>query len=60
MGKKAKIRQLKREKQTRKADSPRQQIVETDFIKELQHQGYQLEKPIHSPEIPENKIKPQI
>ena len=55
MGKKAKLKQTRREQKPLE-----QEIKPTHFVKDLQRQGYELEQVNRSPEIPQEKIYPQI
>ncbi|MDJ1184310.1 hypothetical protein [Roseofilum casamattae] len=64
MGRKAKLkrdRQKAREKGTSPENSPaRQSLGSTDFVEEIQQQGYRLNQGYNAPEIPQETIKPQL
>ncbi|WP_013320527.1 hypothetical protein [Gloeothece verrucosa] len=58
MGKKAKLKKIRKEPlpdNQNKAD-----FAPDQFVKNLEKQGYSFKKIEHSPEIPENRIEPQI
>lgn len=55
MGKKAKLKQTRRD---RPHSQP--QTKPSDFVTDLQKQGYQLQQITQAPEIPQEKIYPQI
>ncbi|MFP4006799.1 MAG: hypothetical protein ACLFV6_02160 [Spirulinaceae cyanobacterium] len=52
MGRQAKRKQI-RQTQTESTES-------TQFVRQLQRQGYNLSQAEHSPEIPEEKTDPQV
>lgn len=55
MGKKAKLKQTRREESsTEHKTNPRH------FVEDLQRQGYELKQVKRSPEIPQEKIDPQV
>jgi hypothetical protein len=61
MGKKSKLKQERKEAKQQNQDQPLKSHLEnTDFVRELQRQGYSLNQPQNSPEIPQTKIEPQI
>jgi hypothetical protein len=56
MGRKAKLKKIRK-------TNPSQESTKSDptqFVKELQRQGYELKQIERGPEIPETKIEPQI
>lgn len=55
MGRKAKKRQEKREHQT--TQTPEDSF---HFVKAMEHRGYEFQQLQRSPEIPENRIDPQL
>lgn len=63
MGRKAKLKQQKRqanEKALSEKTKPVADFDRTEFVQELKMQGYNLEQIQRSPEIPENRPKPQL
>ena len=64
MGRKAKLkrdRQQAREKGQSPENSPaRQSLDSTDFVEEIQQQGYRLDRRSDAPDIPHETIKPQL
>lgn len=63
MGRKAKIKQQKRlasENQSSEQTKPITEFDRTEFVQQLKVQGYNLEQIQRSPEIPENRPKPQL
>lgn len=52
-------RQAKR-KQIRQNQTPNESTESTQFVRQLQRQGYNLNQAEHSPEIPEEKTDPQV
>jgi hypothetical protein len=63
MGRQAKLKQLKKEQNSL---INKNQIKENinldpnDFVKEMEHEGYTFKQIRRSPEVPSNKIEPQI
>lgn len=67
MGKKAKLKKARQQKKTLGSNS---KYDSTQFVKQFRHMGYQLEnaksslkpedKANSSPEIPQDKIEPQL
>jgi hypothetical protein len=61
MGKQAKLKKQRKQNNHQLEDQPLKSHLEnTDFVRELQRQGYSLKKPESCPEIPQTKIEPQI
>ncbi|HEY9850082.1 MAG TPA: hypothetical protein V6D28_11525 [Leptolyngbyaceae cyanobacterium] len=63
MGRKAKIKQQKRlasENRSSEQTKPIAEFDRTEFVQQLKVQGYNLEQIQRSPEIPENRPKPQL
>ena len=58
MGRKAKLKKLRREFTA--ATSTQQSLSSTQFVDQLSKLGYQLEQIERSPEVPVEKIKPQL
>ena len=58
MGKKAKLKKMRRELKM----NPQQQesLPSTQFVKHLNKLGYQLEQIERSPDVPTEKIEPQL
>jgi hypothetical protein len=57
MGKQAKRKQA-RDRSLPK--DPRESYEATEFIREIQQQGYQFNKIQRSPDLPSNKAEPQL
>jgi arginine repressor len=58
MGRQAKLKKL-RQLLANKASQP-QQTESTEFVQQLQKQGYTLTQTQHSPDIPEDTTEPQV
>ena len=58
MGRKAKLKKLRRKLTV--ATSTKQSLSSTQFVDQLSKLGYQLEQIERSPEVPVEKIKPQL
>lgn len=58
MGRKAKLKKLRRELQTN--PETEKQSSSTQFVKELNKLGYQLKEIQRSPEVPKENIEPQL
>lgn len=57
MGRKAKIKKMRREGSIKNIDSKSEK---NNFINEIERQGYQFDKALEGPEIPEKNIDPQL
>ncbi len=65
MGRKAKLKQLRREAPPPEPAPPVQPEEPTNFVREMDHQGYQLRQTVPAPDIPESQMerkaeKPQV
>lgn len=61
MGRKAKIKQLRRESSSQHSSSQSQAETDpTKFVEHLEQQGYQLKKSDRCPDIPEKQNKPRL
>ena len=64
MGKKAKLKQLRREAKDKASEveaKPLQNFEQTQFVEQLKQQGYNLKQIQQSPEIPtSNRATPQL
>ncbi len=64
MGRKAKIKKAKREAAKQESSTPKSQAEEkvqpTQFVRQLERQGYALKKIERSPDLPSNHAEPQI
>ncbi|MBZ8179342.1 hypothetical protein [Oscillatoria salina] len=61
MGKQAKLKQQRREAKAKpSSESPKPKYDSTQFVKQLERQGYQLKKGKPSPELPDSKPKPSL
>lgn len=58
MGRKAKLKHQRHQPQTPQPEST--PLETTDFVKDLQQQGYRLKESKTAPEIPQHQIKPQL
>ncbi|MDJ1179807.1 hypothetical protein PJF56_13120 [Roseofilum sp. BLCC_M91] len=60
MGRKAKLKHQRHHSQSPKPKPESGPLETTDFVQEIQQQGYQLKQSKTAPEIPQNQIKPQL
>jgi hypothetical protein len=64
MGRNAKLKKIRREASSQPESSHQSQIQPdldaTQFVHELEKQGYKLKKVEHCPEIPEERVKPRL
>ncbi|MDC0832224.1 hypothetical protein POG22_04255 [Geitlerinema sp. CS-897] len=61
MGRKAKLKKLRKSAKTDpEAAKRRQNIDDTQFVKDLQRQGYDLKVGDRAPDIPESSPEPQV
>jgi hypothetical protein len=60
MGRKAKLKHQRHQPQTPKPQPESKPLDTTDFVKDLQKQGYGFEETKTAPEIPQDQIKPQL
>ncbi|MEC4803530.1 MAG: hypothetical protein SAJ12_18040 [Jaaginema sp. PMC 1079.18] len=49
-----------KQKKLRQTQTPTESTETTQFVRQLQRQGYNLKQAEHSPEIPEDKPEPQV
>ena len=57
MGRKAKIKKMRREGSIKNIDAKSEK---NNFINEIERQGYQFDKDLEGPEIPKKSIDPQL
>ncbi|MDJ1172617.1 hypothetical protein [Roseofilum capinflatum] len=60
MGRKAKLKHQRHQVQSPDAKPETVPLETTDFVQEIQQQGYQFKETKTAPEIPQNQIKPQL
>ena len=61
MGRKAKIKKARKQASKQKCAQPQPKNDNTKFVRQLERQGYQLKNNIQrSPELPDNKVDPQL
>ena len=61
MGRKAKIKKARKQASKQKSAQHQPQNDNTKFVRQLEIQGYQLKHNIQrSPELPDNKVDPQV
>ncbi|HBQ99128.1 MULTISPECIES: hypothetical protein [unclassified Roseofilum] len=60
MGRKAKLKHQRHQPQTPKPQPESVPLDTTDFVQDLQQQGYQFKESVTAPEIPQDQIKPQL
>jgi len=60
MGRKAKLKHQRHQPQAPKPKSESVPLDTTDFVKDLQQQGYGFKEGKTAPEIPQHQIKPQL
>ncbi|MBE9117679.1 hypothetical protein IQ249_17420 [Lusitaniella coriacea LEGE 07157] len=58
MGRQAKLR--KNRAAAEKSPKTQEQSDSTQFVRQLNRQGYNLQEIQHSPEIPDSKVDPQV
>ncbi|HBB36116.1 MAG TPA: hypothetical protein DC064_31160 [Cyanobacteria bacterium UBA9273] len=62
MGRQAKLKRLRREvsSQPLPLPQPETNLEPTQFVKELEQQGYQLHKIDRCPSLPDSQVNPQL
>ncbi len=62
MGRKAKLKKIRREASAQKSSSAAAKTTyePTNFVKQLEIQGYQLDRIKRSPELPDRRVDPQV
>ncbi|GAC1480388.1 MAG: hypothetical protein NVS2B14_20630 [Chamaesiphon sp.] len=63
MGRKAKLKQIQREaKQKLLSESPTHQadFAPTEFVEQLELQGYQIQHIARCPQLPDQRVNPQL
>ncbi|MGK7914530.1 MAG: hypothetical protein AB4038_03155 [Prochloraceae cyanobacterium] len=62
MGRKAKLKKMRREASAKTSPSAAAKTTyePTNFVKQLERQGYQLDRIKPSPELPDRRVDPQV
>lgn len=60
MGRKAKLKQLKKQENQVNLETKKKELDNHEFVKEMEHKGYKFKQIKHSPEVPVKRIEPQI
>jgi hypothetical protein len=59
MGRKAKLKKIRREAPPPGDAPPVEPEEPTNFVREMDHQGYHLKQTIPAPDIPESQMEPK-
>ncbi len=59
MGRNAKLKKIRRDAPPPAAAPPVQPEESTNFVREMDHQGYHLKQMIPAPDIPESQMEPK-
>ncbi|MBE9127329.1 MULTISPECIES: hypothetical protein [unclassified Coleofasciculus] len=60
MGRKAKLKKIRREMASQEPSEPEVNSEPTNFVNQLEKQGYQLDQAERCPELPEQRKNPQL
>ncbi len=61
MGRKARLKKVRRET-TSSVSAPQPQLDSdpTEFVQQLQQKGYEMQQIVRSPQIPDQRVNPQL